>query len=158
MTHQASLSTCHFYSTDPQNLGLAGGGGSSKFPCSSNSCFSSSQRAAGTDSDEEQEMDVPLYPFWGPRWAVCSVTCFSCGEVIKSWESVMCLVCFALLLLFLRGLCHLWSHLKQDGLGCKTWLSASPKPSLGSPKLSTWCGQKSSRTSSRFGGCFSGAG
>lgn len=34
----------------------------------------------------------------------------------------MCLDCFALLLLFFRGLCHLWSHLKQDELGCKTWL------------------------------------
>lgn len=57
--HQASFSTSHFYSTDPPNLGLAGGGGS-KFPWCSNSCFSSSQRAAGTDSDEEQKMDVAI--------------------------------------------------------------------------------------------------
>lgn len=52
------------------------------------------------------------------------MTCFPCGEMIKSWDSVMCLDCFALVLFF-RGLCHLWSHLKQDGLGCKT--SAKPE-------------------------------
>lgn len=56
---------------------------------------------------------TPLSPFG----AVCSVTCFPCGEIR---ESVMCLDCFALLLLFFGGLCHLWSHLKQDGLSCKT--------------------------------------
>lgn len=61
-----------------------------------------------------------MYPFspfgW---WAVCGVTCFPCGEVIKSWETVMCLDYFALVVLVFRGLWHLWSHLKQDELGCK---------------------------------------
>lgn len=44
----------------PLNLGLAGGAGS-KFPCSSNSCFSS-QRAAGMF----RRWMYPFSPFGGP--------------------------------------------------------------------------------------------
>lgn len=73
------------------------------------------------------------------------MTCFPCGEMVKSWESLMCLDRSALVLLFSRGLCHHWPCLKQGGLGCKISLAgqsqaqAAPKwPEVQQNKEQVW--------------------
>lgn len=62
----------------------------------------------------------PFSPFRAPGGLCEMRPAFPCEEMIKSCESVMRSDCSGPVLGSSRELCHHWSRLRQDGLGCKT--------------------------------------
>lgn len=76
-------------------------------------------------------MDVPVRPFLVPRWALCSLTRFSQGEIIKPHEMLMHSECSWPMLASCRGFCPslVLSEAGWVGLQNLCGVAASPKRS-----------------------------